>query len=140
MKKSRELALMLEAFERKGFCVPPLMAAAMEEGLRSIRREKFEERARAQQKKARRRQGNADSGFQEECMDGAITTAQLASYGPTAEKLGDPAGHKIADYAVTADMLPDQQKHISDTEQRSLESRFPVFQDPERYIEERRIP
>ena len=52
---------------------------------------------------------------------GAGTMVEIASCGPTAGKLADP-------------------KPISDAEQRSLESRFPVFQNPGRYVEEHQIP
>lgn len=67
---------------------------------------------------------------------GAVTSAKIAGIGLRAEKLGDPAEttHKIAGHAVTTDMLADDPQPISDAEQRSLESRFPVFQDPERYV------
>ena len=100
MKKSRELVLMLEAFEAKKIPVTDALVGAAADGLRAIRQEKYEERIRARldyeaacrfyskkEKENRRRQGNADSG--------AITSAKIAGCVLMAEKLGDPANKGV---------------------------------------------
>ena len=51
---------------------------------------------------------------------------------------GGKAGIKLADRGITSERMAADPQLISDTEQRSLESRFPVFADPERYVEEPR--
>ena len=125
MKRSRELELILRALETGECTITAKTVMAVKNGLRSIRREKHEERARRTLMKAK-----------------AITSDRIADYGPTAEKLGDPAasGNRIADRAVTTDMLADDPQPISDAEQRFLENRFPQFQDPGKHFEVRRTP
>ena len=97
MKRSRELELILRALETGECTITAKTVMAVKNGLRSIRRDKHEERARRTLMKAK-----------------AVTSDRFADYGPTAEKLGDPkeATHKLADHAVTTGMLAETAETI----------------------------
>ena len=57
MKHSREVELMVEAFRKSGIPVSGTMVNAMADGLKRIRKERYEER-----KNSRRQPGRAEGG------------------------------------------------------------------------------
>lgn len=96
MKRSRELELMLNAYQAAKIPITTELREATRAGLLSIRRELYKDRQRAKQKRkdAHYRPGRAESGRE-------------IGYGLKAEKLGDPgaSGNKIEQYLRSTGQL-----------------------------------